>query len=490
MPVGGGGRGFWQALTMLMPLVEEWDSHLASGDPLAFPGYEAKLDGLDHESVRTGLVDLSGTRVVLIEGDFDVIGGSMGLVHGEKVVRAFDRATEVRLPVVVVTRSGGARMQEGMVSLIQMARTTAAARRHRAAGLLSLAVHRSPTTGGVLASYGSLADLRVVEAGATIGFAGPRVVQQTTGEDVADRSHDADTAFGAGLVDDVVDGDAAALDWVRAALGIDPVPLVVEAPPGGPAPDPAAEPNPAWHAVLAARHRGRPSGIHVAAAASTSWVELGIGVDPALRTALAAVGGRWVVVVACDRYAGSGRPGPAGFRLAQRGIHLAGRLGIPVVTFVDTPGAEPGSTAENDDIAGEIARTFAAMAEVPTATISVCVGEGGSGGARALAAADRLLLQDEAVFSVIGPEGAAAILHRDATRAPEVAPLLRLTSADLVELGIVDGTVPDGVDDTVAAVCRELDAAAETDASWVGEGRLRRFDTATERWLHTASPAR
>lgn len=480
---------------MLTVLVDEWDVELASGDPLSFPGYRAKLDGLHHESVRTGTADLSGTPVVLIEGDFDVIGGSMGLVHGEKVVRAFDRATEAGLPVVVVTRSGGARMQEGMVALVQMARTTAAARRHSAAGLLSLAVHRSPTTGGVLASYGSLADLRVVEAGATVGFAGPRVVEQTTGEDVADRSHSAETAFDAGLVDDVVDGDVAALAWVRAALGVDAAPLLVDPPQGpatqgtdaSPASEPGTEPSAAWGAVLAARRQGRPTGIHVAAAACTSWSELGVGVDPALRTALATVGGHRVVVVACDRYAGSGRPGPAGFHLAQRGIHLAGRLGLPVVTFVDTPGAEPGSAAENDGIAGEIARTFAAMAEVPTATISVCVGEGGSGGALALAAADRLLLQAEAVFSVIGPEGAAAILERDATRAAAVAPLLRLTSADLVELGIVDDTVADDIAATVAAVHRELDAAAGGHLPGVGEGRLRRFDDATDRWLRTSS---
>ena len=473
---------------MLTALVEEWDDDLSSGDPLVFPGYRAKLDGLDHESVRTGLAGLSGRQVVWIEGDFDVIGGSMGLVHGEKVVRAFDRATEAGLPVVVVTRSGGARMQEGMVSLIQMARTAAAARRHGAAGLLSVAVHRSPTTGGVLASYGSLADLRVVEAGATVGFAGPRVVEQTTGEDVTDRSHSAETAFDAGLVDDVVDGEAAALAWVRVALAIDQAPLTVTPPPGGPAPDLASEPNAAWHAVLAARHRGRPSGVHVAAASATSWSELGTDIDPALRTALATVGGHRCVVVACDRYAGSGRPGPDGFRLAQRGIHLAGRLGLPIVTFVDTPGAEPGSAAENGGIAGEIARTFAAMAEVPTATVSVCVGEGGSGGALALAAADRLYVQDEAVFSVIGPEGAAAILERDATRAPEVAPLLRLTSTDLVDLGIVDGTVPEGVDGIIAAVHRELDAVAGGAAPWAGTGRLRRFDTATERWLRTSKP--
>lgn len=463
---------------MLVPLVEEWDVDLHSGDPLAFPGYAEKVAALDHESARTGLAE----GFVLIEGDFEVIGGSMGLVHGEKVVRAFDRATAARLPVVVVTRSGGARMQEGMVSLVQMARTAAAAGRHAAAGLLSVAVHRSPTTGGVLASYGSLTDLRVVEAGATIGFAGPRVVRQTIGEDVSGRSHNAETAFVAHLVDAVAaPGDA--LAWVEGALGHRAIPLRAQRPPN-PVRSPPAAPdttNPAWEQVRAARRLGRPTGITVAASATSSWTELGAGTDPALRTALATVAATRVVVVASDRYAhGGGRPGPAGYRLAQRGIALADRLGLAVVTFVDMSGAEPGPDAENGGIAVEIARTFAAMATLRSPSVSVCVGEGGSGGALALAATDRLLVQEHAIFSVIGPEGAAAILERDAERAAAVAPLLRLTAGDLSELGIVDDVVPDDVDATVTAVVAALAEARPGD-------RVRRFDAATERWLRTAA---
>ena len=167
------------------PLVEEWDTDLHSGDPLDFPGYAQALKDAPEESVRTGRTE----HHVLIESRFDAFGGSMGVVAGERISRAFDRATELGLPVVCVTRSGGARMQEGMVALVQLGRTAAAARRHAEAGLLSIAVHRSPTTGGVLASYGSLCDLRAVEAGAVIGFAGPRVVAETTGEMVGEESH-------------------------------------------------------------------------------------------------------------------------------------------------------------------------------------------------------------------------------------------------------------------------------------------------------------
>lgn len=465
---------------MFATLLEEWDTDLRSGDPLGFPGYRAKLDGLANESVRTGRAD----GFVLIEGDFAVIGGSMGLVHGEKVVRAFDRATDARLPVVVVTRSGGARMQEGMVALVQMARTAAAAARHSAAGVLSIAVHGSPTTGGVFASYGSLTDLRVAEAGATIGFAGPRVVAQTTGEDVDGRSHTAETAHAAHLVDAVLPADDL-VPWVRGALGLADMALRAHRAPNpvrSTAPSPQEDAaDPAWAAVAAARRFGRPGGLQVAAHATTSWTELAPGTDPALRVALATMAGRRVVAIANDRYGtAGGRPGPAGYRLAQRGVALADRLGLPVVTFVDTPGAAPGADAENAGVAGEIARTFAAMATLRSPSVSVCVGEGGSGGALALAAADRLLIQEHAIFSVIGPEGAAAILERDATRASEVARLLKLTSGDLLALGVADAVVPDDPAATAAALHLALAEAAP------GE-RHQRLDAATARWLRSAS---
>lgn len=479
---------------MLIDLSEEWDTDLRSADPLRFPGYRERAAGLAHESVRTGTGTVDGVEIVLVEGDFDVIGGSMGLVHGEKVVRAFDRAVQRRLPVVVVTRSGGARMQEGMVSLVQMGRTAAAARRHRDAGLLSIAVHRSPTTGGVFASYGSLTDLRVAEAGATIGFAGPRVVEQTAGEAVDGRSHTAELALAAGLVDAVVAPEDLRA-WIAGALGARPAPLVVGAPPEpepGTTADVEAEPtgdvgSDAWRSVLSARRVGRPTGVHLAEALCASWTELDGGTDPVVRVGLArlvdAAGGARAVVVALDRYAADGRPTPVGFRTARRGVAMAGRLGIPVVAAVDTPGAAPGPDSENDGIAREIAELFAAMDAVAAPTVAVCVGEGGSGGALAFAAADRLFVQEGAIFSVIGPEGAASILERDASRAPEVAPRLGLTSADLLDLGIVDAVVPDPIDDTVSAIGEAL---ADLDGDRSGRDRRARADRATARWLAEA----
>ena len=469
----------------ILPIIEEWDVGLHSTDPLAFPGYAeslaAKVAASPSESVHTG----RATAAVVIEGDFSFFGGSMGAAHGEKVVRAIDRAIELGLPVLVEARSGGARMQEGMVSLIQMARTAAAMGRLRAAGLGSVAVLHQPTTGGVFASYSSLCDLVGAEAGATVGFAGPRVAEAFTGESVEGRSHTAETAFAAGLVDFVGDAEQLAT-WVAGALGTTDVPLsVASAPRGAVAPSSDAadlssvsEDSSAWAQVLEARRVGRPSGIDVAAALVDSWTELS-GTDPTVRAGLASVDGRRLVMIAEDRYAGTGRPSPAGYRLAQRAIALASRRSLPIVTFIDTPGAEPGPDAENSGIARLIAETFLAMLTAPVPTIGVCVGEGGSGGALAFGATDRFLIQESAIFSVIGAEGAAAILHRDASRAPQVAEQLRLTSADLVDLGIADAVLPDGVAGSAAAI-REL--IGRIDQVDIG-ARDSRLNAATARWL-------
>jgi acyl-CoA carboxylase subunit beta len=460
------------------PTTEEWDADLIAGDPLGFPGYAAQRDALaaSGESVRTGRTE----HYTFIEGRFEVLGGTMGAAAGEKVVRAYDRARDLRLPMVALTRTGGARLQEGMVALVQLARTAAAARRHAEAGLLSLAVYGSPTTGGVLASYASLVDLRAVVAGAVIGFAGPRVAEGTLGVPLPPGSHTAESVYEHGLADARLGADDVAA-WVEAALGLTDRPLPTRSLPAweaalGGGIVAGASRSDAWIEVLRSRAVGRPSGIDRAARLCSSWVELR-GTDPTVRAALARVAGRRCVVVATDRYCASGRPTPAGFRLAQRAIGLAGRLGMPVVTLVDTPGADPSPEAEVDGVASEIARTLAALASCPTPTVSLCVGEGGSGGALALSYTDRLLMCEHATFSVIAPEGAAAILERDATKAAEVADRLRLTSGDMLELGIVDEVIGEDQRALDEAVDRALQEAT------AGE-RERRWDAVTARWLH------
>ena len=429
---------------LLLPLTEEWDRELASADPLGFPHYAEALAAAPGESIRTGLVAFGGVRAVLIQSDFEIFGGTMGVVAGEKIVRSFRRAVDHRLPVVAVTRTGGARMQEGMAALIQMPRTVTAVEEHARSGLLSAIVYRSPTTGGVFASWASLLDVRAAEPHATMGFAGPRVVRAFTGETPPAWSHTAENAYAAGLVDALVDR-ADQVAWVKAVLGSADWPLTDADPGRIPATGPAGLPSSAQRAVARARSRSRPSGLEWASALCSSWVELK-GADPAIRAGLARILGERVVVVAMDRYAdgaGAARPGPAAYRLARRAIGLADRLGLPLLTLVDTPGAEPGPAAETEGIAGEIAATIAAMSRLRMPSVCVCVGEGGSGGAMALGHADRLFMLPGSIFSVISPEGAAAILFRDPARADELAGPLKLTSAELIGLGIADGMLPE-----------------------------------------------
>jgi len=475
-----------------LTVTEWWDTEIRGGDPLRFPGYADALSRTAGESVRTGLAAIGGGPVALIESQYENFGGTMGAAAGEKIARAFLRATELRLPVVALTSTGGARLQEGMVALIQMGRTTSARCAHAAAGLLTAAVFHSPTTGGVYASWGSLADVRAASEGAVLGFGGPRVVQQVTGQLPSAISHTAESAYAAGLVDAVV-GARDELPWLEAVLGARDLPLVldrrrpaVNGPLGAAPPEPSGtEGGTGWRTLLTARGRQRPSGLEWAAALCSSWVDLH-GLDPVIRAGLATVGGRRAVVIAMDRHAwadGAARPGPDGYRLAQRAVALADQLRLPILTLVDTPGAEPGPTSEFGGIAAEIARTLRALSQARGVTVSVCVGEGGSGGALALAYTDRAFILTGAVFSVIGPEAAGTVLLRDANRAPDMADALRITGPELCHLGIVDGLLPDGgpgaADVVRDAVLAAFDSAAPGD-------RDVRSDRATHPWLRTA----
>jgi acetyl-CoA carboxylase carboxyl transferase subunit beta len=447
----------------VLPIEQDWDGELSSADPLEFPGYDPPL--ADRESVRTGIGVTGGQPVAVVECCFDRQGGTMGAAAGERVVRAFARATDLRIPVIEYVATGGARLQEGMIALVQMARTASAVASHGRAGLMSAAVFRAPTTGGVLASWASLADVRAAEPGATIGFGGPRVVAEVTGRWPPADSHTAESAYAHGLVDALVQGHSQT-SWLASAVGLSAAgPLVV--PRGRPSP-PSAAPgvsDDGYDALLRARDPARPSGLEWAAWLTDEWVELR-GSDASIRAALASVASQRVVVIAMDRHAfgdAAAKPGPGAFRLAQRAIRLADRLRRPVVTLIDTPGADPSPDAEAAGLAGEIARTLLSMAELRGPSVALCVGEGGSGGAMALGHADRFLLLDGAVFSVIGPEAGAAILYRDGDRAAGLSRALRITSSDLLRLGVIDAVVPGTVTDVRQAVARALEEAQPGD---------------------------
>ena len=418
---------------------------LSSTDPLGFPGYEELLgetrrrSGTD-ESVTTGAATIGGHDVEIASFDFSFLGGSMGEVSGERIARSIESAIQRGVPFVLRTATGGARMQEGMRALVQMPKVVVARALLAEAHLPFFAVLGDPTTGGVLASIAALADYTIAETGATVGFAGPRVVETVTGSRPSAASHTAASALGNGLVDAVVQPtDVRSLLTEALAVLAPDEPTAVASPkaPSGKEPDP-------WQAVRSARSKDRPSAVELARSIVSTDVELRgdrAGTDdPALFAAIGRVAGRRVLLLSLDR---SHLVGAGAFRKARRCLAIAPRLQLPVVCLVDTSGADPSEASEASGIAWEIAATFEAVLSAPVPLLAVVTGEGGSGGALAFAVADRLLIYEHAIFSVIGPEGAASILWRDASKAPDAARSLRLTAHRLLALGIADAVIPE-----------------------------------------------
>jgi acetyl-CoA carboxylase carboxyl transferase subunit beta len=440
----------------------ELDRKLVSVDPLRFTDQksyrerlrEARRETGVREAVTTGLCHIGGQRTVLVVFDFLFLGGTMGSIVGEKIAKAFEKAIEERLPLVSVTASGGARVQEGMLSLMQMAKVAAAASRHDRKGLAFISILTDPTFGGVTASFASLGDVILAETGAQIGFVGPRVIQQTTGIAPPEDSHRAETLLRAGLIDLVVRRQdlraivAYLLSHLKHRKAVE----------GESERPPSATSRirlPAWQEVELARHSGRPTARQYIARMTSRFLELHGdrwgGDDPAIIGGLAEMDGETMFIIAQERggtpeekaASHGGMAYPEGYRKSLRLMHLAAKFHIPVVTMIDCPGAQASCESEHRGIAHALARNLAGMASLPTPTVAAIIGEGGSGGALALGVADRVLMLEHAIYSVISPEGAAAILYRDAQRAEAVSEILKLTARDLRKLGVIDVVVPE-----------------------------------------------
>lgn len=423
------------------------DDATKSRDPLSWPGYPEILEkataasGWD-ESVQTGPALIGGHRVEYAAFGFGFVGGSMGEVAGERLAASMERASSRRVPFVLRTATGGARMQEGMRSLVQMPKVVAARIGLEKASVPFIVVLGHPTTGGVLASLGALADATIAEAEATIGFAGPRLVERFTGQKLAEDSHTAESAFANGLVDEVADPDEVKESVINALAAFAPdVPEEVDAPPRQ---ERIGASDDAWEVVQGAREKTRPLGHELLLEMTESFFALNGdragGTDPSVDVAIGRVHGRRALFLALDRQRA---PRPSAYRKSRRAVDIAERLSIPVVTFVDTGGADPSERSEARGIAWEIAALFRRMLTVEVPVISIAIGEGGSGGALAFATGDVLLAYESSFFSVIGPELAAEILWRDPERGPEAARLLRLTARDLLALGIADDLLPE-----------------------------------------------
>ena len=469
---------------------EEWDAKIDEGErpenPLDFRGYTEKVEalrvktGLD-EAVITGKATICGYPVVIGACDGRFMMASMGHAVGEKITRAVERATEERLPVVLFTCSGGARMQEGIISLMQMAKTSAALKRHSDAGFLYIPVLTDPTTGGVTASFAMLGDIILAEPGALIGFAGPRVIEQTIGQKLPEGFQRAEFLLEHGFVDRIVTRDE-----MKEVLGQILKMHTVTDEKKEDCPEKkkenrknisAVKENVSdWERVLKSREKERPVGKDYIDRLFTDFVELHgdryYKDDPAVVGGIAYFHGKAVTVIAqCkgkttkeNLERNFAMPSPEGYRKALRLMKQAEKFQRPVICFVDTPGAFCGMEAEERGQGEAIARNLYEMSALKVPVLSIVIGEGGSGGALALAVADEVWMMENAVYSVLSPEGFASILWKDSKRASEAAGVMRLTAADLKELKVIEEIICEPEvyrEDTMVPVLCELEEKME-----------------------------
>lgn len=414
--------------------------------------------GVD-ESVISGEATIEGRRVAIIMGEFRFLAGSIGVAAAERLTCAIERATAQRLPLLAVPASGGTRMQEGTVAFMQMVKISAAIAAHKTAGFAYVVYLRHPTTGGVLASWGSLGHVTAAEPGALVGFLGPRVYQALYGAEFPPGVQTAENLAAHGLVDAVV-----APEHLRAVAVAVLAVLCAPREPSPPVPDLPLEllPDiPAWESIQRSRNPVRP-GVRalLKVAANTVTLLHGTGAgehEPGLLLALARFGPAACVVLGQDRRFAHQPLGPAGLREARRGMRLAAELALPLVTVVDTAGAALSKEAEEGGLAGEIARCLVELTTLPAPTICLLLGEGAGGGALALLPADRVLCAQHAWLSPLPPEGASAIRFHTTDRAAEMADAQGVRSLDLLRNGIVDRIVaehPDAADEPAAFLGR------------------------------------
>ncbi len=437
----------------------EINRSVVSLDPLSFSSRVSYKQRLKQDQRRTGLTEavvtgtclIGGSPTVLIVLDFGFMGGSMGCVVGEKVALALEHAVKRKMPVVSVVTSGGARIQEGALSLMQMAKTSIASSHLNDKGMPFISVLANPATGQAYASFANLADIILAEPGAIVGFSPLRVMRETSGQPLPTGSHTAESHLKHGMLDMLVDrGElrdllAVLLDLLGPQYKLTPKRKDKRQ-------QSELSRTQAWESVRLARHASRPSALDYIGSIFTNFVELHgdrvYGDDGAVVCGLAHLGGQTVMVVGQERGQSGditerhgGRTSPEGFRKAQRAMHLAAKFDMPLITLVDTPGPHPSLEAEERGLGNAIANAMAVMGGLKVPSISVVIGEGGSEGALALAVADRVIMMENAIYSIISPEDAADLIYQDEARADEVAESLKLTAQDCLELGIVDEVV-------------------------------------------------
>ena len=464
---------------------EEWNAHMDFSNPLNFPGYEKKVQATKertklNEAIITGKGRIGGQETAFGVCDARFFMSSMGHIMGEKITQMVERATKEQLPVIIYACSGGARMQEGIVSLMQMAKTSAALKRHHEAGQLFISVLTDPTTGGVTASFAMLGDIILAEPNALIGFAGPRVIEQTIRQKLPEGFQRAEFLLEHGFVDKVVErkdqkevlsqilrlhqktdlsnppqsslsgaarepfmsGDLFNLDPVkkdRRKKNIDKTSKIL-----------SADEKTAWDTVQLSRASGRPVATDYIESIFDDFIEFHgdryFHDDPAIVGGIASFHGMPVTVIGQQKGKNTkdnikcnfGMPSPDGYRKALRLMKQAETFKRPVICFVDTPGAFCGLEAEERGQGEAIARNLFEMASLTVPVLSIVIGEGGSGGALAMAVANEVWMLENSIYSILSPEGFASILWKDSKKAPDAARVMKITASDLYERGLIE----------------------------------------------------
>ena len=459
-----------------------WFEEMDICNPLDFLGYEEKLSDVKektglHEAVTVGMGEIYGEKVCLGICDARFLMSSMGHVVGEKIALMVERATEEKLPVVIFCCSGGARMQEGIVSLMQMAKTSAALKKHAEAGLLYVTVLTDPTTGGVTASFAMLGDIILAEPGALIGFAGPRVIEQTIGQKLPKGFQRAEFLLEHGFVDEIVERDDLKktlyqiLKSHRVSGNNDSfagfTSEVEKAFPSEISKERQAKTRikTPWQKVKEARSLERPSALTYIDLIFDDFMELHgdrcFADDKAIVGGIATLYGQPVTVIGVQKgndvkecsYRNYGMTSPEGYRKALRLMKQAEKFHRPIICFINTSGAYPGMEAEERGQGEAIARNLFEMAGLKVPVLSIVIGEGGSGGALGLAVANEVWMLENSTYSILSPEGFASILWKDGKRAEEAAGVMGITAENLYRLHVIEKIIPEfgGADADTAA---------------------------------------
>lgn len=469
---------------------QEWDKGIENKNPLGFENYLEKLEALKQktkldEAVTTGKAKIHGKEAVICVCDSRFMMGSMGRVVGEKIALAVERATELRLPIIISCCSGGARMQEGLVSLMQMAKTSQALKRHSDAGLLYISLLTDPTTGGVTASFAMLGDVILAEPGALVGFAGPRVIEQTIGQKLPEGFQRAEFLLEHGLIDAIVERKDLRRTLYRlicmhekpsASIEIEEKRREVKSR--------ERKKTAAWDKVQLARRSDRPTSLDYIRTIFTDFYELhgdrAFRDDGSIIGGIAYLDGNPVTVIGVQKGRSTkenitrnfGMPSPEGYRKALRLMMQAEKFGRPVITFVDTPGAFCGLEAEERGQGEAIARNLMEMSALTVPVLSIVIGEGGSGGALGLAVANEVWMMENAMYSVLSPEGFASILWKDSKLAEKAAEIMKITAFELKELGIIERIIAE----PVPACEQNLESISE-DMKYQMKKFLKRYET-------------